>query len=93
MTAPDPGLQREMRWDMRIARGLWILSLGLVIVGLGEYVRDVPDSYHNEKSRSLSIALVLFFSNFAEEFRPRPMGWTLKAAALIALGATIWFSV
>jgi hypothetical protein len=92
VTTPNPTLGTPKRWYDWTPRVIALLSLGLIIYGVSEYVRGVPDSYHNEKSRSLLLAVALFTQSITDEFKSPKARWTTMGAAMGLVAAVMWLS-
>lgn len=93
MIAPDTRAQPAKRWYDYVGRFIAVVALGLIIAAILDYVRGVPDGYHNEKSRSLLIALALFGQSIADEFKSMRIRWTLLGATLVLTAWCLWLSV
>ena len=87
MTVPETPLQRiERQWKWP-RRGIALVAVGIMLHAIGDYARGTPDTYHDEKSRTLLIAFVLLLQTIADEFSdPRVRrGITLVVTALLAV--------
>ena len=91
--ATPASLHDYSRRELWLSRGLALLSLSLFIYWLQEYLREVPDSYHNQHLRGMLLTLAMLSQNIAPSFKLKRGGWGLMGLSMALLGGCFWLSV
>jgi hypothetical protein len=75
-----------------MSRGFALIALGLVVAGVSAYVRGNADSYHNEKSRFLLLAVAMFVQAVTDEFKSFRIRMAMSAVSMALMAAVFWLT-